>query len=84
MSPDTIESIETNNHNETSETCLRKALTHWLKKDYNYKRFGHPSYRKLCVSVSNGGHNKASAEEIANEHLVPTNCCREQTPSPYL
>ena len=69
LSPDTIESIEANNRNVTSETCLRKALTHWLKKDYNHKRFGHPSYRKLCVSVSNGGQNKALAEEIANEHF---------------
>ena len=87
LSPDTIESIEANNRNETSETCLRKALTQWLKKDYNYKRFGHPSYRKLCVSVSNGGQNKALAEEIANEHLIPNSPLdlstdHEQTPSP--
>ena len=87
LSPDTIESIEANNRYETSEKCLRKALTHWLKKDYNYKRFGHPSYRKLCVSVSNGGQNKALAEEIANEHLIPTSPLDlstdyEQTPSP--
>ena len=87
LSPDTIESIEANNRYETSETCLRKALTHWLKKDYNYKRFGHPSYRKLCVSVSNGGQNKALAEEIADEHLIPTSPLDlstdyEQTPSP--
>ena len=32
LSPDTIESIEANNCNETSETCLRTALTYWLKK----------------------------------------------------
>ena len=85
LSPDTIESIEANNRNETSETCLRKALTHWLKKDYNHKRFGHPSYRKLCVSVSDGGQNKALAEEIANEHLMPPtrpSTGYEQIPSP--
>ena len=87
LSPDTIESIEANNRYETSETCLRKALTHWLKKDYNYKRFGHPSYRKLCVSVSNGGQNKALAEKIADKHLIPTSPLDlstdyEQTPSP--
>ena len=83
LSPDTLQSIEANN-GSNCERCLYQALTHWLKKDYNYKRFGHPSYRKLCVSVSNGGQNKALAEEIANERLVPTSPSTgyEQTPSP--
>ena len=83
LSPDTLQSIEANN-GSNCERCLYQALTHWLKKDYNYKRFGHPSYRKLCVSVSNGGQNKALAEEIANEHLVPTSSSTgcEQTLSP--
>ena len=83
LNPNTLALIEANNGNNC-EKCLFEALTHWLNKNYDVIRFGHPSWRKLCVSVSNGGQNKALAEEIANEHLVPptspsTGC--EQTPS---
>ena len=60
------------------EKCLTQALNHWLKKDYNYGRFGHPSWRKLCVSVSH--ENKALAEKIADEHLDLS----MQTPSPQI
>ena len=85
LSPDTLAKIEADNGSDC-EKCLNQALAHWLKKkDYNYKRFGHPSWRKLCVSASH--ENKALAEEIANEHLVPTSPVDlstdyEQTPSP--
>ena len=84
MSPDTLAKIEADNGSDC-EKCLNQALTHWLKKDYNYKRFGHPSWRKLCVSVSH--ENKALAEEIADKLLIPTSPLDlstdyEQTPSP--
>ena len=85
LSPDTLAKIEADNGSDC-EKCLNQALAHWLKKkDYNYKRFGHPSWRKLCVSVSH--ENKALAEEIADRHLIPTSLLDlstdyEQTPSP--
>ena len=85
LSPDTLAKIEADNGGDC-EKCLNQALAHWLKKkDYNYKRFGHPSWRKLCVSVSH--ENKALAEEIADRHLIPTSPLNlstdhEQTPSP--
>ena len=86
LSPDLLESIEAKNGSNI-EKCLYQTLSHWLRKDYNYKRFGHPSWRKLCVSVKDGGQNKALAEEIADEHLIPTSPLDlstdyEQTPSP--
>ena len=84
LSPDTLAKIEADNGSDC-EKCLNQALAHWLKKDYNYKRFGHPSWRKLCVSVNH--ENKALAKEIADEHLIPTSPLDistdyEQTPSP--
>ena len=84
MSPDTLAKIEADNGSDC-EKCMDQALTHWLKKDYNYQYFGHPSWRKLCVSVSE--ENKALAEEIADKHLILTSPLDlstdyEQTPSP--
>ena len=84
LNPNTLALIEANNGNNC-EKCLYEALTHWLNKNYDFIRFGHPSWRKLCVSVSNGGQNKALAEEIANEHLMPPTSPStgyEQIPSP--
>ena len=86
LSSDLLESIEAKNGSNI-EKCLYQTLTHWLRKDYNHKRFGHPSWRKLCVSVKDGGQNKALAKEIADEHLIPTSPLDlstdyEQTPSP--
>ena len=84
LNPNTLALIEANN-GSNCEKCLYEALTHWLNKNYDFIRFGHPSWRKLCVSVSNGGQNKALAEEIANEHLVPPTSPStgyEQIPSP--
>ena len=84
LNPNTLALIEANN-GSNCEKCLYEALTHWLNKNYDFIRFGHPSWRKLCLSVSNGGQNKALAEEIANEHLMPPTSLStgyEQTPSP--
>ena len=79
----TISLIEANNGGNC-EKCLYEVLTHWLNRNYDFSRFGRPSWRNLCVAVSNGGQNEALAEEIANEHLVPTSPSTgyEQTPSP--
>uniref|UniRef100_A0A1X7SKT6 Death domain-containing protein n=1 Tax=Amphimedon queenslandica TaxID=400682 RepID=A0A1X7SKT6_AMPQE len=67
---DTINKIESN-HRGDIETCLQKAIEYWLMKDYDYKRYGGPCWRMVCVAVKEGGRNSALADEIAREHPLP-------------
>ena len=45
-------------------------LTEWLKKNYNVKKFGEPTWQMLVKAVGNraGGGNNALAEKIATSH----------------
>ena len=52
--------------------CLRKVLEHWLRKDYDYNRYGSPWWRRVCVAVKEGGGDPALADEIAREHPLTT------------
>ena len=42
----------------------------WLKKQYNYHKYGPPSWRALVKAVANpaGGNNPAKAMKIAENH----------------
>ena len=53
--------------------CLRGVLLAWLQQRYDTKRFGQPSWRKLCQAVHKpaGGNNPALARKIAEEHSKP-------------
>ena len=68
---DTINIIEANSHGNII-SCLQKVLEYWLKKDYDYKAHGVPCWRMVCVAVKEGGANPALAQEIAQEHYLPT------------
>ena len=50
--------------------CLRQTLATWLKKNYNVKRFGEPTWAKLVEAVNHpaGGGNPSLAMEIARRH----------------
>ena len=54
--------------------CLQEVLLEWLRRNFDTKQHGHPSWRRLCVAVADpkGGENKALAEEIANHHSTVT------------
>ena len=58
--------------NETKDltTSLRKVISNWLRKNYNVKRFGEPTWKGLveAVAASNGGNNIALAQRIAADH----------------
>ena len=45
-------------------------VTEWLKKNYNVKRFGEPTWQKLVEAVGHpaGGANMATARDIARRH----------------
>uniref|UniRef100_A0A1X7UUR6 Death domain-containing protein n=1 Tax=Amphimedon queenslandica TaxID=400682 RepID=A0A1X7UUR6_AMPQE len=67
---DTINKIEAD-HRGDAETCLQKVLEYWLKKDCDYKNYGWPCWRMVCVAVKEGGGDPALADEIAREHPLP-------------
>ena len=45
-------------------------VTKWLKRNYNVKRFGEPTWQKLVEAVGHpaGGANMATARDIAKRH----------------
>jgi len=63
---DTLDSIETKWSNDPCR-CLELMVTEWLKRNYNLKRFGEPTWQKLVDVVNSpaGGANRALAIDIA-------------------
>ena len=50
--------------------CLSCMVTEWLKRNYDVKKFGEPTWQKLVEAVDHpaGGANTALAREIAKRH----------------
>ena len=48
------------------------ALKSWLKHNYNFERYGLPTWRRLVQAVASpaGGNNRRLANEIASEHRL--------------
>ena len=67
LSPNSLNTISTK---ENVRDCLMEVLTQWLRKTYNVKRFGEPSWELLVKAVSEeaGGDDCALAEKIAQKH----------------
>ena len=63
---DTIEAAKTGN----PTACLSATLKEWLKRNYNVKKFGQPTWQRLVEAVSHpvGGANVALATKIAENH----------------
>jgi len=66
---DTLDNIENRCINEPHR-CLELMVTEWLKRNYNLKRFGEPTWQKLVDVVNSpaGGANRALAIDIARRH----------------
>ena len=65
-----LDEIEAAHSGDPSE-CLAEMLTTWLRRSYNVKRFGEPTWKKLMQTVSDSaaGNNPALALTIAKKHL---------------
>ena len=50
--------------------CLTSMMTEWLKRNYNVKKFGEPTWRRLVEVVGHpaGGANMALARDVARKH----------------
>lgn len=57
--------------------CLKEVLKRWLRKNYDYHKYGHPSWRFLVRAVGdpNGGNDCALAETIGKNHAGKLKCC---------
>lgn len=64
-----LEEIESNHPNDAAG-CLYDVLTDWLKRNYDYQKFGEPSWRRIVEVVDSpaAGANRALARTIAKEH----------------
>ena len=61
---------EIQNSNSDLQDCLTEMLDLWLKKEYNTKRFGEPTWRLLVIAVGHpaGGNDHVLAEKIAGKY----------------
>ena len=55
--------------------CLREVLLKWLRRSYEFQKYGHPSWRNLVRAVGDpsGGNDYALAETIGNKHACRLN-----------
>lgn len=53
--------------------ALTKIITNWLRKNYNFDRFGEPTWKRLAEAMNSsvGGGNTALAMEIVEDHSHP-------------
>lgn len=68
---DLLDTIEKDNKGN-AECCLCSVLKKWLKKNYNVKRFGEPTWSMLveAVKAGNGGADAALAEKITKNRII--------------
>ena len=69
LKPDLLEDIQAGNSSDP-RACLSWVVMAWLRRDYNVKRFGEPTWQSLAESVGHpeGGANTAVARSIAARH----------------
>ena len=51
-------------------TTMERVIAHWLKQNYDLKKYGQPSWKSLVEAVHHrgGGNNAALAKKIAEQH----------------
>ena len=66
---DALEKID-KQHSADPSACLASVVTEWLRKNYNVKKFGEPTWQRLAKAVGDaaGGANKALSKRIAKKH----------------
>ena len=69
VNPNILDGITAKNFSDPP-ACLASLLDEWLKRSYNVKRFGEPTWQRLVEVVGHpaGGDNMVLAREIARRH----------------
>ena len=59
------------------EKCLKRVLTLLLKQNYDFTKYGCPTWKKIIEAIFHraGGSNPALAMKIAKNHLKVTGKC---------
>ena len=52
--------------------ALRRVILTWLRQEYDVKKFGHPTWRRIVEAMDHeaGGNNHALAKAVATDHPV--------------
>ena len=69
LGPDILDRIQAGSSGDPI-ACLTSMVTEWLRRNYNVKRFGEPTWQRLVEVVGHpaGGANKALARDISRRH----------------
>ena len=69
LSQGTLDAIKKDNADDCT-AAITKIIVNWLRKNYNFTRFGEPTWKALVEAVASrfGGNNNALAMEIAKDH----------------
>ena len=69
LKPNILDGIKAENSGDPT-ACLTSTVTEWLNRNYNVKRFGEPTWRRLVEAVGDpaGGANMALARDMAGRH----------------
>lgn len=69
LNPNILDCIQAGNNSDPT-ACLTSVVIEWLKRNYNVKKFGEPTWQRLVEVVGHpaGGANKALARDIAGRH----------------
>ena len=65
---DSLDAIQ--HDNRCCDDAWTQTILTWLKRNYDYERHGHPSWRRLVLAIK--CYNRALAETIADKHSVGT------------
>jgi len=76
LDPNILNCIQARNNAEP-QACLSSVLTEWLKRNYNVKRFGEPTWQWLVDAVGDpaGGAHMALARDIARRYSMSECLC---------
>ena len=64
-----LNEIESSHPRDAAE-CLNDVLINWLNKNYNFKKFGNPTWKKVVDVIADpaGGANPSHASFVASKH----------------
>jgi len=69
LKSDTLDVIRASNIGDP-HSCLTSMVKEWLKRNYDVRKFGEPTWHRLVEAVSSpaGGANMALARDMARRH----------------
>ena len=75
LKPDVLQNIDVR-YNSDPPACLPWMVMEWLMRNYDFQKFGEPTWQQLVEAVGHpaGGANTALARKIAKRHKAGGKC----------